>query len=161
CANSLLSAQGTDLGTIRGTVKDSSGAMVVGASVTVLDAQTGATRQTKTNSSGEYQMFGLPSGGYTVKITSAGMSTQDITGVVLNGSDVVTANAVLKVATTAEQVTVTSEAPIIDSSDQTISNTISSDGIIDLPRDSRDVYQFLFLNPNITQGVDEGEFKFL
>src|SRR5260370_36223680 len=33
--------------------------------------------------------------------------------------------------------------------------------VIDLPRDSRDVYQFLYLNPNITQGVDAGEFKFL
>src|SRR5207253_6313541 len=32
---------------------------------------------------------------------------------------------------------------------------------IDLPRDSRDVYQFLFLNPNVTQGVDAGEFKFI
>jgi hypothetical protein len=54
--------QGTDLGTIRGTVTDSSGALVGGASVTVLDVQTGTTRQTRTNSSGEYQMFGLPSG---------------------------------------------------------------------------------------------------
>jgi hypothetical protein len=153
--------QGTDLGTIRGTVKDSSGAVVVNASVTVLDAQTGATRQTKTNSSGDYQMFGLPSGSYKVKIAAPGMSTADITGIVLNGSDVMTANAVLKVSTATENVEVTAEAAIIDTSDQTISNTISSTGIIDLPRDSRDVYQFLYLNPNITQGVDAGEFKFL
>jgi len=154
-------AQGTDLGTIRGTVKDSSGAVVANASVTILDAQTGATRQTKTNSGGDYQMFGLPSGSYRVKIASPGMSTEDITGIVLNGSDVRTANAVLKVSTATENVEVTAEAPIIDTSDQTISNTISSTAVIDLPRDSRDVYQFLYLNPNITQGVDSGEFKFL
>jgi hypothetical protein len=145
--------QGTDLGTIRGTVKDSSGAVVVGASVTVLDAQTGATRQTKTNSGGDYQMFGLPSGNYKVTIAAPGMSTQDITGIVLNGSDVMTANAVLKVSTATENVVVTAEAPIIDTSDQTISNTITSTAVIDLPRDSRDVYQFLYLNPNITKGV--------
>src|SRR5947207_9404476 len=89
------------------------------------------------------------------------MSTADVTGVVVNGSDVVSANAVLKVASATEQVTVTSEAPLIDTSDQTISNTITSTAVIDLPRDSRDVYQFLYLNPNITQGVDAGEFKFL
>ena len=150
--------QGTDLGTIRGTVKDSSGAVVVNANVTVLDAQTGTTRQTKTNSGGDYQMFGLPSGSYRVKISAPGMSTADITGVVLNGSDVMTANAVLKVSTATENVEVTAEAPIIDTSDQTISNTITSAAVIDLPRDSRDVYQFLYLNPNITQGVDAGEF---
>jgi hypothetical protein len=153
--------QGTDLGTIRGTVKDSSGAVVVNASVTVLDVQTGTTRQTKTNSGGDYQMFGLPSGSYRVKIAAPGMSTQDITGIVLNGSDVMTANAVLKVSTATENVEVSAEAPIIDTSDQTISNTITSAAVIDLPRDSRDVYQFLYLNPNITQGVDAGEFKFL
>jgi hypothetical protein len=154
-------AQGTDLGTIRGTVKDSSGAVVANASVTILDAQTGATRQTKTNSGGDYQMFGLPSGNYRVKIAAPGMSTEDITGIVLNGSDVKTANAVLKVSTATESVEVTAEAPIINASDQTISNTISSTGIIDLPSDTRDIHQFLYLNPNITQGVDAGEFKFL
>ncbi len=157
----MLHGQGTDLGTIRGTVTDSSGAVVPNASVTILDSATGATRHTTTNSGGEYQMFGLPSGKYKVTLTVAGMSTEDITGVVLNGSDVATANGVLKVASTTEQVVVTSEAPIIDSADQTISNTITSTAVIDLPRDSRDVYQFLYLNPNITQGVDAGEFKFL
>src|SRR5207249_3968997 len=157
----VVLGQGTDLGTVRGTVTDSSGAVVANAAVTILDIQTGSTRQTTTNSHGEYQMFGLRSGTYKVTITNPGMSTADVTGVVVNGSDVVSANAVLKVASATEQVTVTSEAPLIDTSDQTISNTITSTAVIDLPRDSRDVYQFLYLNPNITQGVDAGEFKFL
>lgn len=161
CSSVFVYGQGTDLGTIRGTVTDSSGAVVPNASVTILDVRTGATRHTATNSQGGYQMFGLPSGTYKVTITNSGMSTEDITGVVLNGSDVATANGVLKVASTTENVVVTAEAPIIDSADQTISNTITSSAVIDLPRDSRDVYQFLYLNPNITQGVDSGEFKFL
>ena len=153
--------QGTDLGTIRGTVTDSSGAVVANAAVTVLDAGTGATRQTVTNSRGEYQMFGLRSGTYKVTITNPGMSNAEVTGILVNGSNVVSANAVLKVATTAEQVTVTSEAPMIDTSDQTISQTITNQQVIDLPRDSRDIYQFLYLNPNITQADSAGEFKFL
>src|SRR5262249_14717348 len=161
CSSVSLFGQGTDLGTIRGTVTDSSGAMVASANVTVIDEGTGASRETKTNSRGEYQMFGLPSGTYKVRIANQGMTTAEITGLVVNGSDVVSANAVLKVSTATEQVVVTSEAPTIDSSDQTISDTISHREIIDLPRDSRDVYSFLYLNPNITQGVDDGEFKFL
>ena len=95
--STFLAGQGTDLGTIRGTVTDSSGAVVANANVTILDVRTGATRETKTNSRGEYQMFGLPSGNYKVTVASAGMTTQEITGIVLNGSDVVSANAVLKV----------------------------------------------------------------
>jgi hypothetical protein len=161
CASVFVHGQGTDLGTIRGTVTDSSGALVAKATVTVLDLATNTPRTTTTNSNGEYQMFGLRSGTYKVSVTAPGMSTADITGVVLNGSDVVSANAVLKVAGGTTEVVVTAEAPIIDTEDQTISSTLSNQAIIDLPRDSRDVYQFLFLNPNITQGVDSGEFKFL
>jgi len=161
CSSVFVHGQGTDLGTIRGTVTDSSGAVVASASVTALDIATGAARETKTNSHGEFQIFGLRPGTYKVTITNPGMATAEITGLVLNGSDVVSANAVLKVATATEQVIVTSEAPTIDSSDQTIADTISHREIVDLPRDSRDVYSFLYLNPNITQGVSDGEFKFL
>src|SRR5947209_2759690 len=161
CSSVCVYGQGTDLGTIRGTVTDSSGAVVPNASVTILDTGTGATRHTTTNSRGEYQMFGLPSGNYKVSVTVAGMGTSEITGITLNGSDTVSANTVLKVASSQQAIEVTAEAPLIDSSDQTISTTITNQEVIELPRDSRDVYQFLFLNPNITQGVDAGEFKFL
>src|SRR3954466_10254131 len=87
CNSVFVYGQGTDLGTIRGSVTDSSGAVVPNASVTILDTRSGATRHTTTNSRGDYQMFGLPSGTYKVTLTVAGMSTEDITGVVLNGSD--------------------------------------------------------------------------
>ncbi|MBZ5685607.1 MAG: carboxypeptidase regulatory-like domain-containing protein [Acidobacteriia bacterium] len=153
--------QGTDLGTIRGTVTDSSGALIPNARVTITDQATGTPRLTTTNSHGEYQIFGLPSGVYKVTISMQGMATQDITGVTLTGSDVVSANAVLKVSTAKEEVIVTAEAPIINTADQTITATISNREVIDLPRDSRDVYSFLYLNPNITQGTDDGTYKFL
>jgi hypothetical protein len=153
--------QGTDLGTIRGTVTDSSGALVATASVTILDQATNTPRTTTTNSHGEYQMFGLRSGTYKVSVTAPGMSTEEITGVVLYGSDVVSANAVLKVSSGHESVVVTAEAPIIDTEDQTISDTITSVAVIDLPRDSRSVFSFLYLNPNITQAGTDGSFKYL
>ena len=160
CAQFAL-AQGTDLGTIRGLVTDPSGAVIPNAKVIILDLGTNTTRETATNSQGEYQMFGLRPGNYKVSVSAPGLTTHDITGIVLNGSDTVSANATLKVAGTQEAVAVTAEAPTINTEDQTISDTISHREVIDLPRDSRDIYQFLFLNPNITQGVDGSEFKFL
>src|SRR5262252_7855984 len=65
--------QGTDLGTIRGTVTDSSGAAIPNASVTITDALTNTARQTQTNSQGHYEMFGLRPGTYRVVITAPGM----------------------------------------------------------------------------------------
>ena len=94
-------------------------------------------------------------------VSAPNMGTAQITGIQLVGSDVVNANAVLKVASTTQTLEVTAEAPLVNTDDQTISDTINSRAVIDLPRDSRDVYSFLYLNPNITQGSADGEFKFL
>ena len=60
-----------------------------------------------------------------------------------------------------ESVAVTTEAPTINTADQAIADTITSREVLDLPRDSRDIYSFLYLNPNITQGTGDGTFKFL
>ncbi|MBS1840711.1 MAG: carboxypeptidase regulatory-like domain-containing protein [Acidobacteria bacterium] len=153
--------QGTDLGTIRGVVTDTAGAVIPNASVTIIDTVTNTARETKTNGQGYYEMFGLKSGKYKVSITAAGMSTTEIKDLLLTGSNAVSADAVLKVSASKETVVVSSEAASINTEDQSISETISSVAVTELPRDSRDVYSFLYLNPNITQGSADGEFKFL
>src|SRR6185369_12705153 len=139
----FLFAQGTDLGTITGSVTDGSGAVVPNAKVVILDLATNTPHETRTNSQGVYRVFGLSSGQYQVSVSQTGMNTAQINNVQVRGSDVVTANAVLKVASATEVVSVSSEAPIINTEDQTISDTISSAAVIDLPRDSRNVYSFL------------------
>ncbi len=153
--------QGTDLGTIRGLVTDSAGGLIVGATVTVTDALTKSERVTETNAQGNYEMFGLNSGTYTVTVVAPGMSKTEITHVVLKGSDSVAANAVLKISSAQESVVVSMEAAAIDTEDQTISQTIDSESIIELPRDSRNIYSFLYLNPNVTQSASDGSFKFI
>jgi hypothetical protein len=157
----FLFAQGTDLGTIAGLVTDSTGAVVPNANVVILDLATNRPREAKTNAQGEYRVFGLSAGTYQVSVSLAGMRTTQINGVIIHGSDVVTADAVLKLASATESVEVTAEAPLVNTADQTISDTITSRAVIDLPRDSRNVYSFLYLNPNITQAGTDGSFKFL
>src|SRR5215831_19595649 len=102
CSNSLLYGQGTDLGTIRGTATDTSGALVAQAAVTVTDPSTGASRQTKTNGDGAYEMFGLRSGTYKVTVQAAGFDRQEINGVVVNGSSVVGVNVKMRVSSAQE-----------------------------------------------------------
>jgi carboxypeptidase family protein len=145
-----LHGQGTDLGTIRGTVTDTSGAMIPAASVTVTDVLTGRDRVTQTNGDGYYEMFGLNPGTYKVAVTATGMSKTEITNVSIKGSDTVSANAVLKISSAQESIVVNVESAAIDTEDQTISQTLDNNAVIDLPRDSRNVYSFLYLNPNIT-----------
>lgn len=161
CAAGLAFGQGTDLGTIRGTVTDVSGAVIPNATVSVIDALTNTARETRTNSQGNYEMFGLKPGTYRVAITAVGMSKEEITDIVLNGSDIVSVDAVLKVSAAQETVVVRMEAPAINTEDQTISQTLNDIEVVELPRDSRNVYTFLYLNPNVTQGAADGSFKFI
>jgi Carboxypeptidase regulatory-like domain/TonB dependent receptor len=161
CTSIRLRAQGTDLGTIRGTVTDTTGAIIPSANVTVTDVLTGRDRSTQTNGDGYYEMFGLNPGTYKVTITAPGMSKTEITNVLIKGSDSVSANAVLKISAAQESVVVNVESAAIDTEDQTISQTLDNKTVIDLPRDSRNVYSFLYLNPNITQADADGNFKFI
>jgi hypothetical protein len=154
-------AQGTDLGTIVGVVTDATGAVVPNAKVVVLDLDTNTPHETNTNAQGEYRVFALNLGAYQVVVSAPGMRTTKVTGVRVNGSDTVSANAVLKIASATETVEVSAQAALIDTDNQTISDTITNRQVIELPRDSRDVYSFLYLNPNITQSGTDGEFKFL
>jgi hypothetical protein len=162
CAQFLF-AQGTDLGTIRGLVSDASGAAIPNAKVVILDLSTNTSRETTSNSQGDYQIFGLRPGDYKVSVSASGMGTIDLTGIVLYGSDIVNANAVLKVASKVETIEVTAVGATINTENPTISDTITNRAVVDLPRDSRDVYSFLYLNPNITQAgtSDNADFKFL
>jgi hypothetical protein len=161
CTAAGSHGQGTDLGTVRGTVTDTSGAIVPAASVTVTDVLTGRDRVTQTNGDGYYEMFGLNPGTYKVTVTATGMSKTEITNVLIKGSDTVSANAVLKISSAQESIVVNVESAAIDTEDQTISQTLDNNAVIDLPRDSRNVYSFLYLNPNITQADADGNFKFI
>src|ERR1700730_2095511 len=161
CDAGAAFGQGTDLGTIRGTVTEPPGGVIPAATVTVTDVLTNAARETSTNSQGNYEIFGLKPGTYRVVITAVGMSKKEITDIVLNGSDTVSADAVLKISAAQETVVVSMEAPAINTEDQTISQTLDNLAVIELPRDSRNVYSFLYLNPNVTQSALDGSFKFI
>jgi hypothetical protein len=158
---SVLFGQGTDLGTIRGVVTDPSGATVPTAVITITDLSTNAAVTVKANSAGEYEANSLKPGEYKVAVSAAGFRSVEISGVALRTGTSTRADARLEVARTGDTVTVQAEAPLIESDLPTISGTLTNEELTELPRDSRDFASFLYLNPNIRQGVGDGSLKFL
>jgi len=160
CAISVF-AQGTNLGTIRGTVTDPNGAIIPNAAVQITDQSTGISRDLTTNSEGNYEAAALKPGTYKVTVTAGGFKSS-VVDAVISGSDVVRADVRTEIGTTSETVSVISEAGLIENEQGVISSTLNNRQILEIPRDSREILEFLYLNPDITQGpTGDGSFKFL
>ncbi len=156
-----LWGQGSDLGTIRGAVTDNSGARIPRVTVTITDTGTKAQREIITNDLGEYEAAGQKSGSYTVTFTAQGFNTLQVGPMTLRPSEVTRVDGRLEVGQTTETVTVTAEAPMIQTDNPTVSGTLTNEQVTSLPRDSRDYFSFLYLSPNVTQAAGSGSFKFI
>lgn len=156
-----LFGQGTDLATIRGNVADPSGAVVSGAEVSVIDVATSQTRQLKTNADGNFEAVGLRSGDYRLTVSMAGFSTTEIKRITVRGGETARADVRLTLSASATSVVVEASAALIQTDNPTLATSLDNKVLLSVPRDSRDIYQFLYLNPNITQSADGSGFKFL
>ena len=160
--SSVLYAQGSDLGQVRGTVTDASEAAVPNAKITITDVATGASRDTTASGSGEYEIGQLKPGAYRITFSAKGFNSLVLNGIQVVSGVAIRGDARLEVAKSSESVTVTTEAAAVQTDSPTITGTLNNREIVELPRDSRDIYSFLYLNPNITQSAGgDGNFKFL
>jgi hypothetical protein len=103
-------------GTISGTVNDPQGASIAGAAVQVTNTGTGATAKLVTNASGYYEAPLLLPGGYSVSVESSGFKKFLRSGITLGIGEQLQVNLLLEVGGTTESVTITAEAPMLDTS---------------------------------------------
>ena len=113
------------LGSLNGTVVDSSGAAVPGATVTVTNTAINYSTTTTTQGTGFYQVFNLPIGTYTVKVSHAGFETTQLKGIPVQEARATTVNATLKVGQVSESVEVTA-TPLLNATDATNGYTLDS-----------------------------------
>src|SRR5579862_6568929 len=106
------------LGGITGTVTDTSGAVVSGATVNMIGDQTKLSRTQTTNSSGSYLFVNLPIGNYTLSFEQAGFQSQSIPSLLVQANRTLTVNAELKIGNVSESITV-EETPLINMVDTT------------------------------------------
>src|SRR3984893_18983407 len=100
-------------GTILGNVKDSSGASIPGATVTVRNTDTNLTKTAMTEQDGSYRFPELAVGHYEMRAEAAGFRTENRTGMTLEVTQTGVINFALPVGSTTQQVTVSSEIPIV------------------------------------------------
>lgn len=120
-------------GSLTGTVMDTSGAAVAGAQVSALNAQTGVKQDTVSDPSGIYRFTALLPGTYKVTIAAQGFSTQETANVPVRVNEIARIDAQLKVASASQTVTVTTEAPTLQTDKADVHTDFSARQIESLP----------------------------
>ena len=118
--------QVTGSGTIQGTISDSSGAVVPGASVTAINKATGVQTERSTTAAGFYVLSPLPAGEYTVRVTAPGFQTLSQEHIVVDATANVGLNLELKVGSASETVTVEGTAVALHTEDATLGGSVGN-----------------------------------
>src|SRR5437867_8153345 len=132
---------------VSGRVEDSTGAAVPGATVTVTSLEAGAGRTMRAGETGTYRVLSLPVGRYEVKAEAAGFKAALQTGVSLAVGEQAVVNLKLEVGAVQEQVTVTEEAPLVNTSTASVSGLVGERQVKDLPLNGRSFDNLITLNP--------------
>ena len=138
-------------GTILGVAKDSSGASIPRANVTVQNTESGLTRSTVTGDDGSYKVPALPVGRYNVKVEITGFKTETQTGLELNVAQEEVVNFTLEVGTTEQEIVVTAEASQVDTTSGSIGHLVDQQQIAELPLNGRNYADLSLLQTGVTQ----------
>jgi Carboxypeptidase regulatory-like domain len=137
------------LGTITGEVKDASGGLIPGVTVTVVNKATNATRTTTSNEVGLFEFPALPPGNYIVKSELEGFKTST-REVELQVQQTIRVNFALELGTISETAMVTGVSPLVETSNATIGTVIENRRIVELPLNGRNYLQLIALSPNVS-----------
>jgi len=135
-------------GTISGRVEDASGASISGATITVKNLETGATRVVTTDDSGNFRAAALSVGHQEVKAEKGGFKAAVRTRIDLIVAQKAVVDLKLEVGTFSEIVTVTEDTPVVNTTTASVSGYVSERQIKDLPLNGRSFDNLITLNPS-------------
>lgn len=152
CLASLLPAQSTT--SLRGDIVDPAGGAVVGARLTLTNVATGAERQGTTDSAGGYLFALLPPGRYRLRVEAAGFKSVVREEIELLVGTPARLDIALELGQITEVISVEAEAPLLNTSDASIGNAITTRQVVSLPLEQRSIMSLLTLQPGVTFSGD-------
>ncbi|MFQ5777087.1 MAG: carboxypeptidase regulatory-like domain-containing protein [Terriglobia bacterium] len=144
-------------GTILGTVMDESGSVVPDTKITLTHLATGIARTVVTDNQGRYQVPGLALGSYEVKAERSGFQASVRTGIELTIGRHAIVDLTLKVGAMTEQIVVSGEPPLVDSTGSTLAGLVDDKKMRDLPLNARTYVQLTTLEPGVQEFRNVGE----
>ena len=132
---------------ISGRVEDASGAAVSGATVTVKDVETGATRVVTTDPTGDYRVLALPVGLHEVRVEKEGFRAAVRTGIKLEVGEEAVVNLRLAVGGPKQEIAVSEETSVVNTTTASVSGLVGEREVKDLPLNGRSFDDLITLNP--------------
>jgi hypothetical protein len=155
CAAFAVGAHAIDVNArIKGTVTDSTKAIVPGVTVIATNEATGVVYTTKTNSSGDYLFPQLPIGSYTVKVANSGFKTFEAKGIVLTIDQEYVETIQLTVGNTGEVLEVKADALQVNTTDMQLNNIVSATQMEELPLIGRGFTSLELIEPGVQSSSD-------
>ena len=148
-----------DTATLTGTVRDRTGAVIAGTTVSVTNTSTGIAREFTTNTAGEYVAAGLPPGQYNLSVSANGFQTYRAEGVILRVAQNARVDVTLQVGSTREVMTVHGEGLAqVNTQSAELGGIITGNELIQLQLNGRNFTQLITLVPGVSNqtGQDEG-----
>jgi carboxypeptidase family protein len=137
--------------TVSGVVRDSSGAVIPNATVTASNLDTGLSRGTKSSNDGSYRLPALPVGSYEVRAEQSGFQTQVQSGLTITVGQEAVTNFTLTVGAVTETVSVTAEAPLVNTTSGSLSGLVGEQRVADLPLNGRNYNDLTLLQPGVSE----------
>ena len=139
-----------------GTVRDPTGAVLVGTVVKLIEIDTGLTRSVSTNNDGTYVLSGVPAGRYTLEAQLAGFKRKRTEGIVLQVNHRTRIDIAMEIGEISQTLDVQGAAPVVDTESPTIGSVTTEKAIQQLPLNGRDFTQLIGLAPGVAAGTTIG-----
>ncbi|MBI5086095.1 MAG: TonB-dependent receptor, partial [Acidobacteria bacterium] len=149
-------------GSITGVITDSTGAVIPGATVQVINVDTNIRTSIQTDSGGNYAAALLPRGNYRMEVSAKGFKSLVREGIVLQVQQTARIDMQLAVGEVSESVVVTADAMKLETENATLAKVVDNKIIINMPFNTRNVYSLVFLTPGVTGTVGNsyGEMRY-
>ncbi|MGA8290686.1 MAG: carboxypeptidase-like regulatory domain-containing protein, partial [Acidobacteriaceae bacterium] len=156
CLSSVILAQSINETQLRGTITDSSGAIVAGAKVTITDVGTNISQTTTSNSTGTYAFTALRASNYKLLVEAPAFGPVEKEGITLTVNQASTLNVTLKPASQQASVTVQGIPVLLDTGTATLGTDIPSKYLVTIPLQNRDPFGIAFLAAGVTESAGSG-----